>query len=56
MPTGHPSIGLEEAGLGERSLGQRDPESQKVKLWGHGSCLVVWPRGWMLGAITPSWL
>lgn len=56
MPTGSSKHWVEEAGLGERLLGQRDRESQKVKLWGHGSCLVVWPRGWMLGAITPSWL
>lgn len=49
MPTGHPSIWLEEAGLGERLLGYSDTESKKVKPWGHGSCLVAWSRGWMLG-------
>lgn len=56
MPMDHPSIWLEETGLGQRLLGYSDTESKKVKPWGHGSCLVAWPKGWMLGTITPSWL
>lgn len=50
MPMGYPSIWLEEAGLGGRWLGHSDTESKKEKPWGHGSCLVAWPRGWMLKA------
>lgn len=40
---------------GERSLGHRGSDGQKVKPWGRGSWLVAWPRGWVLGAVTPSW-
>lgn len=39
---------------GEKSLGHGGSDGQKVKVW--GSWLVAWPRGWVLGAVTPFWL